>query len=277
MLKQKFKTLIMKIDVRKIFYDKNPKLAKLFPGFIFNWLERIVHQNELNSFLELYGEKTGSAFLDEAIKYFNVTTEIHGIEKVPVNGRYLFVSNHPLGGFDGIILMKILANKFGDVRVIVNDILMSIPNLQPLFLPINKHGQQNKPAAAIIDNAFMSDIPILTFPAGLCSRKIKGEITDLGWKKNFISKSVEYKRDIIPVYFDGRNSSFFYNLSNFRKMVGIKANIEMLYLVDEMFRHRNGFFKIYFGEPINYGTFNSSQNFNEWANKVREIAYNLKT
>jgi 1-acyl-sn-glycerol-3-phosphate acyltransferase len=267
----------MKIDVRKIFYDKNPKLAKLFPGFIFNWLERIVHQNELNSFLEVHGEKTGSAFLDEAIKYFNVAIEIEGIDKVPNNGRYLFVSNHPLGGFDGIILMKILANKFGDVRVIVNDILMSIPNLQPLFLPINKHGQQNKPAAAIIDNSFKSDIPILTFPAGLCSRKIKGEITDLEWKKNFISKSVEYKRDIVPIYFDGRNSSFFYNLSNFRKKIGIKANIEMLYLVDEMFHHRNGFFKVNFGEAINYETFNSSENFNEWANKVRKIAYNLKT
>jgi 1-acyl-sn-glycerol-3-phosphate acyltransferase len=266
-----------KIEIQKIFEEKNSKLAKLLPGLFYSWLEKIIHQDELNDFLKDHGDKQGIAFLNEAIKYFSITNEIKGIERIPINGRYLFVSNHPLGGFDGIILMKILADKFGDVRVIVNDILMNIPNLKPVFLPINKHGHQNKTAATTIDDAFKSDIPILTFPAGLCSRKIKGEITDLEWKKNFIVKSIEYKRDIVPVHFNGRNSSFFYNLSNLRKGLGIKVNIEMLYLVDEMFRHRNGFFKINFGDIISHESFDSSHNFNEWANEVRKIAYNLKS
>jgi 1-acyl-sn-glycerol-3-phosphate acyltransferase len=267
---------MQKVEIRKVFLEKNPKLARLLPGVIFSWLERIIHQDEINLFLKDYGHKQGLPFLEEALKFFNVTIEIHGFENIPEGSRYLFVSNHPLGGFDGIILMKILAQQFGDVKVIVNDILMNIPNLQQYFLPINKHGQQNKLSAKVIDNAFISEIPILSFPAGLCSRKIKGEITDLEWKKNFISKSVEFKRNVVPIYFDGRNSSFFYNLSNFRKAIGIKANIEMLYLVDELFKHRNGLFKVYFGKPIGFETFNSTKNFAEWANEIRKLTYNLK-
>jgi putative hemolysin len=265
-----------KIDVRKVFQDKNPKLAKLLPGLLYSWLERVIHQNELNDFLDKNGEKYGTSFLSEVIKYFNISTEIYEFDTLDQNDRFIFVSNHPLGGFDGIILMKVLTEKFGNVKVIVNDILMNITNLEPLFLPINKHGQQNKNAATIIDNAFKSNVPILTFPAGLCSRKIKGVITDLQWRKNFISKAVEYQRNVVPIFFDGKNSSFFYNLSNFRKSIGIKANIEMLYLVDELFKHRNRNFKVYFGKPIDHSAFNSLHSFDEWANEVRKITYSLK-
>ena len=267
---------MQKIEIRKVFFEKNPKLARLLPGFLFSWLERVIHQKEINVFLKDHGLKQGLPFLEEVLNFFNVKVEVHGLENIPTDGRYLFVSNHPLGGFDGIILMKTLATQFGNVKVIVNDILMNIPNLQPYFLPINKHGHQNKSSALEIDSAFNSNIPILSFPAGLCSRRIKGQITDLEWKKNFISKSVEFKRDVVPIYFDGRNSSFFYNLSNFRMAVGINANIEMLYLVDELFKHRNGLFKVYFGKPIDFKTFDSTKNYTQWANEIRKLSYILK-
>lgn len=265
----------MRVNVRQVLNDKNPKLARWMPGVLLNWLERIIHQKEINDFLDKYGHLTGIEFCNQVIQYFNVTTHIRFLEPIPVGGRYVFVSNHPLGGFDGIILMKLIAENFGDVRVPVNDILMNIPQLRQLFIPINKHGHQSKTAAQAMEETFQSDIPILTFPAGLCSRKIKGQIRDLEWKKNFVVKAIESKRDIVPIYFEGRNSDFFYNLSNLRKKLGIKANIEMIFLVDEMFRHRNKTFEVYVGKIIPHTSLDKSKNAHELAQEIRKLIYNI--
>jgi putative hemolysin len=180
-----------------------------------------------------------------------------------------------LGGFDGILLIDTISQYFGNVKVLVNDILMNIKNLEPMFLPINKHGGNSKSAAMAIDEAFGSEIHILTFPAGMCSRKIKGRIEDLEWKKNFIYKSVSSKRNIVPIYFSGKNSNFFYNLSKIRLRLGIKANIEMFFLVDELFKHRNKTFSITFGKPLSYEQFNSTKTYTEWAEAIKRHVYRL--
>jgi hypothetical protein len=169
---------IMEINVRKVFYEKNKKVAKLLPGFVFRYIEKVIHQKEANYILKEYGHLQGVEFANATLSYFNITLEIRGVENIPSDGRMLFVSNHPLGGFDGIILIKILAEKLGSVKVLVNDILMNIKNLEVFFLPINKHGSQHKEAVKLIDDAFISETPLLTFPAGLCSRKINGHIVE---------------------------------------------------------------------------------------------------
>jgi putative hemolysin len=265
----------MEINIRKVFREKNKKLANLLPGFVFSYIEKIIHQKEANFILKEYGHLQGIDFLEASLRYFNITVDINGLENIPVNGRYLFVSNHPLGGFDGLVLIKILGHKFGPIKVMVNDILMNIKNLECFFLPINKHGNQNKQAVLLIDQTFASEIPILTFPAGLCSRKIKGEIVDLEWKKNFVSKAISSKRNIVPIYFEGQNSNFFYNLSNFRKKIGIKANIEMIYLVDELFKHKNKSFSITIGNVIGIEQFEKNKNHAQIALAVKEHVYNL--
>jgi putative hemolysin len=173
--------------------------------------------------------------------------------------------------------MSVVRKKFPHLKFIVNDLLLFVKNLEPVFIPVNKHGKQSISYVEKIENAYASDDQILYFPAGLCSRKIKGQITDLPWHKNFITKAVKYQRDVIPVYFEGRNSDFFYNLSNFRKLLGIKANIEMFYLVDEMFKQHKKFIRLYFGKPIHYGTFDHSKTPSEWANVVRAEAYALSS
>ena len=266
----------MEINIRKIFQEKNKKVARLLPGFIYKYIERVVHQTEVNDYLNKYGHLEGVPFINASIEYFNITIELKGLEQIPENGRYLFVSNHPLGGFDGVILMKIIEDKCGSVKVIVNDILMNLKNLEKHFLPINKHGNQNKESVYLIDNAFNSDVQMLTFPAGLCSRKINGKIVDLEWKKNFLSKAIASKRDIVPIHFSGQNSRFFYNLSNFRKRIGIKANIEMFYLVDELFKHRNKTFIISFGKPIPYSIFDKPGSHKYWTEKLRMFIYDLQ-
>ncbi len=250
---------IKPVNIRNIFYSKNPSLARLLPGFVFRYLEKIAHQKDINEFLEKHGEKMGLDFARAAIHDFNVKVIIKGDENLPAEGRFIFASNHPLGGFDGILLMDVLSRYYTDFKFLSNDLLMNIINLHPIFIPINKHGKQAMEAAAKLDEAFSSDTHIVTFPAGLVSRRIKGQIMDLVWHKNFITKAVHYKRDIVPVHFTGRNSDFFYALYKIRSFLGIKSNLEMFYLVDETYRHRNDTLTVTFGKPIPYTTFDRSK------------------
>ena len=263
------------IDVEKVFHDKSPRLARKIPRFIYSYLKKVVHQNDLNQGIRRFNDLTGLAFLRGILGYMGVNITHQGIENVPVEGRFIMASNHPLGGLDGMALMKIAGEVRSDIVFPVNDLLMNIPNLRPLFIPINKLGS-NSQNLAIMNETFASDKAILYFPAGLCSRKQHGVIMDLEWKKTFITKARTFKRDIIPVYINGHNSNWFYNLANWRKLLGIKANIEMLYLVDEMFKQNNKNINIVFGKPIAWETFDDRFTDIVWAQKVKQHVYALK-
>jgi putative hemolysin len=194
-----------------------------------------------------------------------------------LTGRYIFVSNHPLGGLDGLVFIYELSKHFRDVKFPVNDILTNIRNLSGIFLPVNKHGAQAKEAARLIEEAYASDNQILYFPAGLCSRRKRGVIKDLQWHKSFISKSIQHRRDVVPAFFSGSNSNFFYNLANIRQFLGIKANIEMLYLADEMFKQKDKEINLVFGKPIPWETFDKTKSALEWADWVKTKSYELES
>ncbi len=266
-----------KIDVEKVLFSKNPTLAKAVPGFVINYLKKIVHQDELNDFLVKYGHLKDSDLIEAGLNHFEIKYRVIGSENIPGPGRYIFVSNHPLGGLDGLVFINELSKYFGNIKFPVNDILTNIENLSGIFLPINKHGAQAKGAAIMIEKSYASDDQILYFPAGLCSRKKNGIIRDLQWHKSFITKAVQHKRDIVPAYFSGRNSNFFYNLSNIRKFAGIKANVEMLYLADEMFKQKDKEISLVFGNTISWETFDRSKSFPEWAEWVKSRCYELKS
>jgi putative hemolysin len=263
------------IDIRKVFLSKNKQLGLLLPGFLFSYLRRIVHEDEINAFMAQAGHLSGIEFTRAVIKEFNVSINIKGEYNLPENGRCVFASNHTLGGFDGLILMDLIYTKYGDIKFLANDILSNIKNLAVLFLPVNKHGANSKERAVVLDQTFQSDTPVGTFPAGLVSRKIGGKVVDLEWKKSFLTKAVQHKRDIVPIHVSGVNSSFFYNLSNFRKLLGIKANIEMLYLADETFKHRNETITVTFGKPIPYQVFDKRMSLHAWAQELRKFIYVL--
>jgi len=268
---------ILQLDVEQILYSKNPALKKALPGFLIRYLKRIVHQDELNEFFKLYGHLKDAGLTEAWLKYARITYKVLGAENIPSAGRYVFVSNHPLGGLDGIVFIYELSKHFSEIKFPVNDILMNIKNLSGIFLPVNKHGSQGKEAALAIEEAYASDSQILYFPAGLCSRKRNGIIKDLRWHKSFISKAIQHKRDIVPAFFSGRNSNFFYNLSNLRAFLRIKANIEMLYLPDEMFRQKGENIVLVFGKPIPWTTFDHSKTPVEWADWVKSKTYELKS
>ncbi len=266
---------VRQVDLREVFHEKNPRLAKFLPGFVYRYLRRIIHEDDVNEILRNYGHLRDLEFAEACLKDFNVSLEIHGLKKIDPEKKYIIVANHPLGGFDGIVLMKVVGEYFGDLKFLVNDILMNVRNFEGLFIPINKHGKQGFESARQIEQAFESDRQILSFPAGLVSRRIKGRIVDLDWHKNFISKAREYKRDVIPVHFSGRNSNFFYRLASIRKFLGIRANLEMLYLVDETFKHRNKHIVLRFGTPIPWVTFDKTRRPAEWARWVKDQVYEL--
>jgi 1-acyl-sn-glycerol-3-phosphate acyltransferase len=268
---------IQKIDVEKILYSKNPSLKKIVPGFVVNYLKKIVHQDELNEFLRKWGHLKDAELIEAGLKHFEIKFKVYGSGNIPQKGRYIFVSNHPLGGLDGLVFIYEISKYFSDIKFPVNDILTNIENLSGIFLPVNKHGAQKKDATRRIEEAYSSGSQILYFPAGLCSRKKSGVIKDLQWQKSFLNKAVQHKRDIVPAYFSGRNSNFFYNLSNIRKFLGLKANIEMLYLADEMFKQKDKEIRLVFGETIPWETFDKTRSALEWAGWVRSKSYELES
>lgn len=264
------------IDIERVIASKSTRLLKFIPRFLINYLKRILHQDSLNEGLYRHRNLQGLEFVKAILKEFNVKIVVHGESNLRLADRFVAVSNHPLGGLDGMALMQVVGNVREDIVVPSNDFLMNLPNLRPLFIPVNKYGS-NASNVASFNEAFSSDKAVLYFPAGLCSRKVKGHIVDLEWKKTFLSKAKKYNRDIIPVHISGRNSNFFYNLANFRKWLGLKSNIEMLYLVDEMYSQDNKDIVITFGKPIPVSTFDKRMDDAQWAARIREHVYKLQS
>ena len=276
----KFGNVVMskavQIDIDAILASKAGKKARFVPRFLVSYLKKIVHQDEVNAFLLANKDKMDHEFIDEFMRYFNNSFEVKGLENLPKDGRCTFVSNHPLGAQDGLGLAHILGPVYdGKIKFLVNDLLMNIPNISSFWVPINKTGKQSRDFPRQVAAAFESDNHIVMFPAGLCSRKTNGVVRDLEWKKTFITKSVQTRRDIVPIRFEGENSKFFYRLANINKALGIKFNIAMLYLSDEMFKNKNKTFAITIGKPIPWQTFDNSKSAYEWAQYVRELVYTL--
>ena len=267
------------IDIDKILRDKMGAKAKFVPSFAVNWLKRILHEDEVNQFLWESRGLTGTEWLTECVCYLDMTLQIEGLENLPKkdDGKlYTFVSNHPLGGQDGVALGSIIGKHYdGKFRYLVNDLLLNLPGLKSVSIGINKTGKQSRDFPRMVEAGFQSDNHILMFPAGLNSRKINGKIHDLEWKKTFITKSVEYQRDVVPIFFGGRNSDRFYRIAHFSDKYVKKVNIAMLFLVDEMYRNVGKTFRVAIGKPIPWQTFDKSRTPMEWAKYVEDMVYEL--
>ena len=267
------------IDIDKILKSKMGTKSRYVPRPLVTWLKHITHQDQVNEFLWNNKDLVGTDWLVACVKYLDMSLEIRGQENLPDknDGKlYTFVSNHPLGGIDGVAIGSIIGRHYDNkFKYLVNDLLMNLPGLAPLCIGINKTGSQSRNFPAMVETGFSSDDHMVMFPAGLCPRKIDGKIQDIPWKKTFITKSVEHKRDIVPIHFSGHNSMFFYRLANICKMLGIKFNIAMLFLVDEMYKNRHQSFQITIGKPISWQTFDKSKTPTQWAQEVRARVYQL--
>ncbi|WP_235062814.1 1-acyl-sn-glycerol-3-phosphate acyltransferase [Indibacter alkaliphilus] len=245
------------------------------PGFVLSYIKRIVHEKDINQVMANIGHLQGMDFVNALVDEFGVEVSLAGAENIPLDRPVIFASNHPLGGMDGIAFMYALGKYRTDIRFLVNDILTNIKNFEPMFVPVNKHGANSREVSKLIEETYAGEHAVLVFPAGLVSRKQAEGVKDLEWKKSFISKAKRYKKDVVPVYIEGKNSDFFYNLARFRKQLGIKANLEMFYLADEMFAQRGKKVVIHIGKPISYEYFDKLKTETEWAEEVKRIVYQM--
>lgn len=263
------------IDIKKVIAEKNPRLSAWMPGLILRYIRRILHENEINDFMARNGQYRGMPFVEKIFEEFGIETEAVGAEHIPREGGVILAANHPLGGPDALALMLVLSRVRTDFKFLVNDVLNNITNLAPLFVPVNKHGGQAREFVEKMEEVYASDGAVLIFPAGLVSRKQRGRIEDLEWKKSFVAKARRYAKPVVPVFISGRNSDFFYNLANLRKSLGVKANIEMFYLADEMYKQRGKKIKVYFGPCVAPEVFDKSKTDAEWAEVIKKRAYAL--
>ncbi|MEN8928130.1 MAG: 1-acyl-sn-glycerol-3-phosphate acyltransferase [Flavobacteriales bacterium] len=263
------------IDVERLIASKNPKLLKRLPKFIIKYLKRILHQEEINTILDENKEVFGADFCIDIIKRFNIKVKAHGLDKIPTGEGVIFVSNHPLGGMDAMAIVSEISPIRDDINFIVNDLLLNLKNLKGMFVGVDKHASNAKGSLQKVNELFASDKAVFLFPAGLVSRKKKGVVRDLDWKKTFVSRAKKYNKKIVPVHIDGELTNFFYRLSNLRESIGVKANIEMLYLADQLFKQKDKTMNLYIGDPISPDSFDKSQNDKEIAKMIKDLSYNL--
>lgn len=268
---------LVKIDVDNVLRTRLPKHYRYIPRFVVRWLERTICQDRLNTILDKMADKNSVDAATAALDEMGITVTASGLDKLP-DGRYMFVSNHPLGGLDGLALISFLGNRYAHkIKFLVNDLLMAVVPLRGVFLPVNKYGHQSRAAASQIEEALKGDDQFITFPAGLCSRmQPDGTIADLPWQKAAVVHAVNYQRDIVPIYFDARNSRFFYRFANWRKRLGIKFNIELIFLPKEMLKQSGSNLRFVVGQPIPWSSLDARAPKQEAA-RLRDIVYSMAT
>lgn len=271
---------LLVLNIKEILKARIPKKKRRWiPPFLISYVERLIRQKELNEILVATYPSHGSEFARKVIEHLELSVDVEGLENLEEGKRYMFASNHPLGGLDGMALITVLGKKYGDdnIRFLVNDMLMNVTPLQDIFLPVNKFGKQGRDNTKIINEKLESDCQIFQFPAGLCSRlQENGEISDLAWQKSFVAKALEFKRDIVPVYFEGKNSMKFYKTAKWRKKLGIKFNLEQILLPSELCKARGKKFKIIFGKPVPWQELaESGKSPKELAAQIRNTVYSL--
>lgn len=266
---------IKKIDVGAILRAKAGPKARFVPGFVVRRLEKFIHQDFLNVFLEQ--RRVGVDFCRGSVEYLGVTVDVEGLDHLPHDGRLCtFVSNHPLGAIDGVTLGWIIGEQYeGRIKYLVNELLMNLEGLAPLCVPINKTGKQSRNLPAMMDAAFGGRDHVIMFPAGLCSRQQPdGTIRDLPWNKAFLKKSLHTGRHIVPIHFIGRNSPRFYRVARLCKTLHL-PNLAMALLPDEMWRSRGGHYTVRIGRPIPPDTFDGTRTLTQWARWIQDQVYEL--
>ncbi len=270
---------IQQLNVGEILRSRLPRYWRYIPRFVIRWLEKVICQDEMNRMLKANAGKKGAEFCNGVLQHLDIEYDVHGAERLDKGSRrMLFVCNHPLGGLDGMVLIDWLTSVYGSgVKFVVNDLLMAIEPLSDVFLPVNKHGKQNRAATSLLDEAMEGPDPVIMFPAGLVSRKGKnGKIADLEWHKMFVQKAIQSHRDVIPLYFSGHNSSFFYSFAKLRTALGLKFNIEMVRLPKEVFLSAGKRFTISVGSPIAWQSLRGGHDASREAQHIKSIVYNLQ-
>lgn len=263
------------IDLEASIRKSKSDFLKKLPRFVIRRLEILIKQDLLNDILWRYRDCEGVEFHNKVAEELNLKFEISGLKNLPESGHCFFVANHPFGILDGLTLTKVILEKYGDLRAIGNDAFVLIPNLRPYIAQVNVYGRTARESVQELEKIYSSDLPITHFPAGLVSRKVHGVVMDSEWQKSFIQKAISCKRDVVPFHFHGRNSRMFYSVNKFRRIIGLKMNLELSLLPAEFFKKRNATVRLTIGKPISWQEFDNSRSALDWAQEVKRRVYEL--
>ena len=257
------------LDVENVL---GPKLMKKLPRFAVNFFKRRIHQDEINDCIMHAEHYKGAGFFDEALKYVDITFQIRGEENLDPGKKYLFAGNHPLGGPEALIIGSVFRRIYGDgFKVPVNHLLANLKPLNEFFVPVRVYGSnRNRELGEQIADMFRSDYQVLVFPAGMCARKIKGKVTEMPWKKMFITQSRKFERDVVPIHISGFNSRRFFFFTKLSTFLKLKFNLGMIFLVDELFNKKGQEFVVTFGKPVPYTTFDKTKTDLQWAAEIKD-------
>ncbi len=265
----------MAIDIEKAIRGSDNKFLRALPHFVIRFMKKIVHEDEMNATILRSSHLQGVEFVKDVLEGWHVTVLLKGIENIPKEGRFIFASNHPVGGIDALSFFDAVGSHFPDIISPANELLYYIPNLRPIIFGLNVFGKTSRERAIRLIELYDSERQIFIFPAGEVSRRNKGKISDNSWQKSFITKAVGHNRDIIPVHISGRNSNLFYNVARLRTFFGIKMFIETMLLPGEMMRQRNSTVTLTVGKVMPWQTFTDGKSHFEWAQQVKSIVYSL--
>lgn len=265
------------INIHRLIKASDSKQLKRLPNFIIYLIQLIIRQNEINRILSAHADYEGVEFLSKIIDDLNIKIEIDGIENLYENGKCFFVANHPFGFVDGLVLTKTVGDKYGDFRAIGNEVFRLIPHLNSKIAAVNVFGKNPKQYIMDLEKVFASDLPITHFPAGLVSRIKHRKVEDSDWQKSFVAKAIKHQRNVVPIYFHGRNSRLFYIIYLGRKALGIKTNLELVLLPHEIFNKKNKTIKVSIGSPMPYQSFDNTKTHFDWAQYVKQQVYTLKS
>ena len=262
------------LDVEKVL---GPKLMKKLPRFAVNFFKRRIHQDEINDCIMHAEHYKGAGFFDEALNYVDITFRIRGEENLDPGKKYLFAGNHPLGGPEALIIGSVFRRIYGDgFKVPVNHLLANLKPLNEFFVPVRVYGSnRNRDLGEQIADMFKSDYQVLVFPAGMCARKIDGKVTEMPWKKMFITQSRRYERDVVPIHISGFNSRRFFFFTKLSTFLKLKFNLGMIFLVDELFNKKGHEFVVTFGKPVPYTTFDKTKTDHQWAAEIKDMVEQL--
>ncbi|WP_293267169.1 lysophospholipid acyltransferase family protein [Neptunomonas sp.] len=212
-------------------------------------LRRLIHEDEINSFLTKNTEARGFEFVDKVLDYFDFSYSLSHVDRmnIPSSGRVVIIANHPLGALDGLALLKLIGEVRRDVRIVANDVLSHFEQLSSLFLPVDNlgNGTKKKDIERII-HSLQNEEAVIVFPAGEVSRAGMTGIKDGKWNSGFLRFARKANAPVLPVYLGGKNSPLFYGVSYIHK------SLSSLLLAREMFNKQSTIIPIRIGQAIPY-------------------------
>ncbi|WP_396602409.1 GNAT family N-acyltransferase [Algibacter sp. R77976] len=249
-----------------------------FIGTFIGWLlMKTLKISTLNKFYKQHKHLKDVDFLDRILEEFQIKFEIpeEDLKRLPKDGAYITVSNHPLGGIDGILLLKLMLEQRKDFKIIANFLLHRIEPLAPFIMPVNPFEDRKdvKSSIAGFKNSILhlrDGHPLGIFPAGEVSTYRDGKlVVDRPWEEAAMKLVKKAEVPVVPIYFHAKNSKLFYQLSK------ISDTFRTAKLPSEVLTQKRRTIKVRIGKPISVKDQKEHTGLDDFSDFLRRKTYML--